>query len=433
MALFGTSGIRRIADHDLLEIALKTGLAVGKIHKKVVVGRDTRTSGEAVKYAFISGLLAAGADSYDAGVLPTPTLALAARKFDAGAMITASHNPPEYNGIKLVNPDGSAFDGKQREQFEVLIEDRSLTVAPWPEMKSNHLYEGAIREHLDSIIKDFPLPIKLKVVLDCGCGAASVITPDLLSEMGCEVVTLNCSPSGFFPHDVEPIEGNLSQLIQATKDFRADFGIAHDGDADRMMAVDDKGRFIPGDKLLLLFTEQMKANKVVTTLDASMVIDEIGIDVIRTKIGDIYVSEELKKGGEFGGEPSGAWVFPKHSLCPDGIYAAAKIAEIASRHKLSDIVDRIPQYSILRGSIAKDNVKLSYELEKKLMALKPSSASNIDGVRLTFDDGWVLIRASGTEPKIRLTAEAKSEMRVRELYRTCLHILEGHQGSGKEK
>ncbi|MDO8578814.1 MAG: phosphoglucosamine mutase, partial [Dehalococcoidales bacterium] len=213
----------------------------------------------------------------------------------------------------------------------------------------------------------------------------------------------------------------------------ADLGIAHDGDADRMMAVDDKGRFIPGDKLLLLFTEHMCANKVVTTLDTSMVIDQIGIDVTRTKIGDIYVSEELKKGGEFGGEPSGAWIFPTHSLCPDGIYAAAMITAIASRHRLSDIVDRIPQYFILRGSIAKDGVKLSSELKNKLMVLKPSSVSDIDGVRLTFDDGWVLIRASGTEPKIRLTAEAKSEARVRELYKTCLHILEGHQGSGKEK
>jgi phosphoglucosamine mutase len=433
MALFGTSGIRRIADRDLLEIALKTGLAVGKLHKRVIVGCDTRTSGEAVKFAFISGLLASGGESFDAGVLPTPTLALAARKFDAGAMITASHNPPEYNGIKLVNPDGSAFDSIQREQFEGLINDISIAAAPWREMKGNHSYEGAIREHQDSIKRDFPLPIKLKVVLDCGCGAASVITPDLLRQMGCEVITLNCSPSGIFPHDVEPIAANLSQLIQASKEFGADLGIAHDGDADRMMAVDDKGRFIPGDKLLMLLAEQMGANKVVTTLDASMVIDEMGIDVTRTKIGDIYVSEELKKGGEFGGEPSGAWVFPKHSFCPDGIYAAAMISEIASRHKLSDIVDRIPQYSILRGSIPKDKIDLSFELEKKLMALKPLSVSNIDGIRLTFEDGWVLIRASGTEPKIRLTAEAKSEMRVRELYRVCLHTLEGHQGAGKEK
>ncbi|MDO8577774.1 MAG: phosphoglucosamine mutase, partial [Dehalococcoidales bacterium] len=267
MALFGTSGIRRIADRDLLEIALKTGMAVGKVHKKVVVGSDTRTSGEAVKYAFVSGLLAAGAQSYDAGVVPTPTLALAARIFDAGAMITASHNPPEYNGIKLVNPDGSAFDGKQREQFEGLIGNSSLAAAPWQEMKGNYPYEGAIREHVDSIKKGLSGAIKLKVVLDCGCGAASVITPDLLRQMGCEVITLNCSPSGFFPHDVEPTEANLSQLIQATKEFGADLGIAHDGDADRMMAVDDKGRFIPGDKLLLLFTEHMCANKVVTTLD----------------------------------------------------------------------------------------------------------------------------------------------------------------------
>ena len=433
MSLFGSSGIRRIANRDLLEIALKTGLAVGRVHKKVVVGCDTRTSNDAVKFAFLSGLLAAGAQSYDAGVIPTPTLAFAARKFDAGAMITASHNPPEYNGIKLVNPDGSAFDTRQREQFEAAITDLDLTSAPWQDMKSNRQYEGAVREHLESIKKDIPGPYKLKVVLDCGGAAASVISPTLLNELGCDVISLNCEPTGIFPHDVEPVEANLSQLIKAVKDFGADVGIAHDGDADRMMAVDDRGKYIPGDKLLLLFAEESGTNKLVTTLDASMVIDDIGAEITRTKIGDIYVSEELKKGGEFGGEPSGAWIFPKQSLCPDGIYAAAMITKIAARHKLSEIIERIPQYFILRGNVPKGSIELSDKLEKDLLSMKPLSVSDVDGIRIGFDDGWVLIRMSGTEPKIRITAEAKSEARVRELYKYCLHILEGHPSSGWEK
>lgn len=423
MKLFGTSGIRRIADRALVELALKTGLAVGEIYNNVVVGCDTRTSGDAVKYAFVSGLLAAGAASYDAGVLPTPTLALAARDFKAGAMITASHNPPEYNGIKLLNPDGSAFDADQRQKIEDMIASDSLKVTSWENMKSSGVCNNAINNHIEHILKDIPEKINIKVALDCGCGAASSITPILLERMGCEVIPLNCNPRGFFPHGIEPVEENLGDLIKITREGGANLGIAHDGDADRMMAVDDKGRFISGDKLLVLFARDIKAKKVVTTIDSSMIIDEMGFDVTRTRVGDIYVSDELKKGGEFGGEPSGAWIFPENSLCPDGICAAARLVAIASRHRLSEMVDRIPQYPLLRGSVFSQNI-LKNELGNRLITLKPLSVNTIDGIKLVFEDGWLLIRASGTEPKIRITAEAKSEKRVRELYDDGIGVIE---------
>jgi phosphoglucosamine mutase len=431
MKLFGSSGIRRIADRNLIELALKTGLAVGEIYDDVVVGSDTRTSGDAVKHAFISGLLAGGSRVDDAGIIPTPTLALAARDFNAGAMITASHNPPEYNGIKLINPDGSAFDANQRLQIEDMIANDALKVTSWGNMKSNGVYENAVDNHIQHILTDIPEKTNIKVVLDCGCGAASVITSILLERMGCEVIPMNCTPGGFFPHDIEPVEENLGDLIKATKENGAELGIAHDGDADRMMAVDDKGRFIPGDKLLVLFAQQIGAKHVVTTIDASMVIDEMDFNVTRTRVGDIYVSEELKKGGDFGGEPSGAWIFPKNSLCPDGIYAAARLVVIASRHRLSEMVDRIPQYSLLRGNSPSQNVSKD-ELGKRLLALKPLSVSTIDGIKLTFDDGWLLIRASGTEPKIRITTEAKSEKRVHELYDDGIGVIKECTRGDKE-
>ncbi len=273
MQLFGTSGIRRVADKDLIQLALEVGLAVGKVYGSVVVGSDTRTSSEAMKYALISGLLAAGSRSGDAGVVPTPTLAFAAREFDAGAMITASHNPAEYNGIKLLNRDGSAFGSDQQQQVEGMILDGSLAVARWDKIGSSNIYSQAINRHIEQILGDVPGGLRLKVVLDCDCGAASVITPYLLRKLGCAVVTLNCYPSGFFPHAIEPTESNLGDLIRATREFGADLGIAHDGDGDRMMAVDDKGRFIPGDKLLALFAREEGAKEVVTTIDASMTID----------------------------------------------------------------------------------------------------------------------------------------------------------------
>ncbi len=430
MQLFGTSGIRRLADKNLIQLALEVGLAVGKVYGRVVVGCDTRTSSDAVKHAFISGVLAAGSRCYDAGVIPTPTLAFAAREFDAGAMITASHNPPEYNGIKLLNPDGSAFGSDQRKQIEGMILSDSLSVAPWGEIKSSSVHDGVIEKHIEHILRDFPDKLKLKVVIDCGCGAASVITPDLLKRLGCEVVTLDCYPSGFFPHAIEPTESNLGDLMRATREFGADLGIAHDGDGDRMMAVDNKGRFIPGDKLLALFAQEVEAKEVVTTIDASMTIDEMGFSVTRTRVGDTYVSEELKKGGDFGGEPSGSWVFPNISLCPDGIYAAARLVAMASRQKLSQLVDSIPRYPLLRGNISSEGVVMS-KLERQLKAMEALSVSNIDGIKLSFEDGWLLIRASGTEPKIRVTAEAKGEARVRQLYdnsiRTIRECIEGNK------
>jgi phosphoglucosamine mutase len=245
------------------------------------------------------------------------------------------------------------------------------------------------------------------------------------------VVGLNCYPSGFFPRNPEPTEANLGDLIKATKEFGADLGIAHDGDADRMMAVDDKGRFVPGDKLLGLFAREVGAKEVVTTLDASMAIDEMGFRVTRTRIGDTAVSEELKGGGDFGGEPSGSWIFPDISLCPDGIYAAGRIAVIASRKCLSGLIDEMPAYPILRGSVGVEGVAMS-ELEPRLAAMKPLSLDKRDGIRLSFADGWLLIRASGTEPKVRVTAEAKSRAQAEELYNSGIRIAKECSREGRE-
>jgi len=422
MELFGTSGIRGIADKKLIQLSLKIGQAVGNVYHNVVVGCDTRTSSPAMKHALISGLLTAGSRCCDGGVIPTPTLAFAAREFDAGVMITASHNPPEYNGIKLVNPDGSAFNRSQQNQIEEMVFNNSLDAAPWQEIKESSTHDGAIEQHIDRILQDFPRGLKLKVVVDSGCGTACAITPQLLTRLGCEVVGLNSHPSGFFPHDIELTEANLTELIKATGELGADLGIAHDGDSDRMMVVDDSGRFIPGDKLLAIFAREVGASEIVTTIDASMVIDEMDFKTIRTRVGDNYVSEELKKGGVFGGEPSGSWVFPIISLCPDGIYAAAQVAAIASRQKLSPLVDNIPCYPLLRGSISHNGIVMP-RLAKQLMAMNPVSVNSMDGIKLNFEDGWVLVRASGTEPKIRITAEAKSEAQLHHLWDNSIRTI----------
>jgi len=167
---------------------------------------------------------------------------------------------------------------------------------------------------------------------------------------------------------------------------------------------------------------------VVTTVDASMAIDEAGFSVRRTRVGDTCVSEELGKGGDFGGEPSGSWIFPAMSLCPDGIYAAAQVAVIAGKQKLSELVDSILGYPLIRGSIDSDGITTS-GLESRLMSMGPLSVDNVDGIRLNFEAGWLLIRDSGTEPKIRLTAEAKNEARVRQIYDSGVRVINDYMES----
>jgi phosphoglucosamine mutase len=415
MSLFGSSGIRALFSQDLLKIAYRVGIAVGEKYQNVAIGRDTRTSGDAMKHAVMAGLLAAGARCKDGGIMPTPTLAYITREFDAAVMITASHNPPEYNGVKLLNPDGSSFDALQRLQIEEKVLNEDYSIAGWEQVKHSDFYKDAIEHHIEGIVPNFPTPLNIKVVVDAGCGAAAEVTPRLLEKLSCEVVKLNCYNSGFFPRVIEPVAANLKELCEMVKKSGAALGIAHDGDADRMMAVDDKGRFITGDTMLVTLARALDAKDMVTTLDASLVVDEIGIKIRRTKIGDTFVSEELRKSGDFGGETSGAWIFPNISLCPDGIYAAAQIAALAAKYKLSEVVDAIPIYPLFRGNVSNEGLAVQ-TLKEKLTNLKPLEVDDKDGIKLNFSDGWLLVRPSGTEPKIRVTAEAKTEPRARELY-----------------
>ena len=252
MKLFGSSGIRAIFSRELVNLAFKVGLVVGNKYRNVVVAMDTRTSSDVMKHAIISGLLASGARCCDVGTAPAPTLAYATRDFNAGLMITASHNPPEYNGIKLLNPDGSSFDSAQQVQIEEAISSESFDIAQWEAIKLCSIYEGAIEHHIERILSCFPDKLNIRVVIDAGCGAASEVTPLLLERLGCEVIALNCYPCGLFPRPAEPVEANLEDLRKAVIENNADLGIAHDGDADRAMAVDSQGKFISGDRLLAI-------------------------------------------------------------------------------------------------------------------------------------------------------------------------------------
>ncbi len=251
-----------------------------------------------------------------------------------------------------------------------------------------------------------------------------MVTPYLLRQLGCEVISLHCNTSGHFPRGIEPTLENLSTLIAVVKAVGANMGLAHDGDGDRLAVVDEKGDWVSGDKLLCLLAQNCEAEKVVTTVDASLVLEDMVPDVARVRVGDAFVSEALKGGGDFGGEPSGAYIFPEISLCPDGIYAASLLVALANMGRLSAQVKGIPSYPVRRGSFPGEK-GLMPSIAEKLAKDTSVSMSFEDGIRLAFEDGWLLVRPSGTEPRIRVTAEARTEARARELYNLGAKAIAG--------
>ncbi len=394
--LFGSSGIRMRFDQTLLNTALRVGAVLGSQKKDIILGMDTRTTSPLLLQITIAGIIASGGHAQCAGIAPTPSIAFGTRNVKAGCMITASHNPEEYNGLILFNPDGSSFTQPQQKEMEELL--ATLHWADWQHLGTTENTD-AITPHKNAILDAVEIEKGLPVVIDCGNGAGSVLTPSLFADAGAKPICLTCDPAGQFSRKSEPLPEYLEYVGEMVKKTGARCAVVHDGDADRMMAFDNRGRFVDGDHLLMLFASHLGAKRVVTTSDASMIIEEIA-EVHRTPVGDAYVSEELRNWGDFGGEPSGAWIFPKISYCPDGPFAAALFCEIASGCDVAAELDAMPTYPILRESFVCESAR---EIVASLGASNPT-----DGLRIAGEDGWCLIRASGTEPKIRITAEGKT-------------------------
>ncbi len=431
MARFGSSGIRGLANVDITpELALRVGQVVGELYNSAVVGRDPRTTGPMLAAALAAGALAAGGDVIDAGLVSTPTLARGAADYGCGVVITASHNPAPYNGIKLWNPDGMAFDEAQQEEIESALDAGRFRSSAWNEVGRLSAREDLVAQHMDTILDEVGR-VKLRVAVDCACGATSTITPFLLRQMGCDVVAINAQPDGHFPgRDPEPTEENLALLKSTVRQVNADLGIAHDGDGDRMVAVDRDGTFLGGDTLLALFAKREVKHALVVPVDASMVVEDLlpGATVYRTRVGDVYVAGELKRrGADFGGEPSGTWIFPKATLCPDGVYAAARLVAMAAEGSLSSEVRAIPRYPTIRGAFAYEAPRragIEARMDEILRGLG-GDVSTVDGWRIAWEDGWALVRFSGTEPKIRVLAESRDEARAKAIYATVLSSAQG--------
>jgi len=440
--LFGTSGIRgKIQDEITAELALNVGKALATYLNgkgNVVVGYDTRTTNEMLENAVCAGLLESGASVLKLKMVPTPLVGYAVAKLgaDAGIMITASHNPSEYNGIKIWNKNGMAYTPSQEEKIEEIYYSKEFINVSWDNIGSIRFIEDIKEDYIKELLAIVDIEPGLKVVVDAGSGAGSELSPIIFRRAGCEVITLNSQVDGFFPgRNPEPNEKNLKDLMKVVKATGSDIGVAHDGDADRMIAVDEKGRISDFDKLLAIVSREF-GGKIISTVDAGMCLDDalksVGGEVIRTKVGDVSVAEAiLKEKANFGGEPSGTWLHPDFCMCPDGILSGLRITEIVSKKgPLSKLLDDIPDYHNARETINcsdEDKLTVMENIENLLTESFEDIANvnTIDGLRLTFDNGsWVLVRPSGTGGHVRLTLEATSQEHMEFIKDTCVKIIE---------
>lgn len=439
--LFGTSGIRgKIGSEVTCELALNVGKSLAHYlgnEGSVVLGYDTRTTNRMLDEAITAGLLESGVDVVKIGMVPTPLVGYATEKLDAdaGIMLTASHNPSQYNGIKLWNKNGMAYTSAQEAEIEEIYFTKSYISVPWDEV-GKLSYNGEIKgRYIDDLVNMVDIKKGLKVVIDCASGAGSEISPLVFRKAGCEVTTLNSQPDGFFPgRNPEPNADNLGSLMKTVVAVGADLGIAHDGDADRMITVDEKGNISPFDSLLALISKEFDGD-IVTTVDAGLCMDEsVKGEVLRTPVGDVNVAEVIiEKNAAFGGEPSGTWLHPDFCMCPDGILSGLRMAEIVSRDgKLSELLEAIPQYPNIREKITctkDEKIRVMENMEELLEGAFDDivDVNSLDGVRLTFaDDSWVLVRPSGTEDYIRITLESRDAGRAEEIREKCVKIINGN-------
>jgi len=378
-----------------------------------------------------AGLLARGNAVEDHGLITTPALEFMVKNTSssAGVMITASHNPPEYNGFKIVDSDGIEIPRSKEEKMEALIHRARWRTSYQPGQRA--IREGRIGSYFEKLESQFLARDRvgnLKVVIDTGNGVASLTTPRLLRKLGACVIGVNDVIDGEFPgRNSEPRPENLGALSKIVREEKADLGIAHDGDGDRAIFVDDTGIVQPGDRTLALIEDELLRNhpgaKIVTPINTSMVVSEIARKrkgkLILTKVGSIEVSRTVVRvGALLGGEENGGIFYAPHHPVRDGTMAAVLVvnAIIRNSRPLSKLLDRLPKFSMVKEKILCREGAKEHAIKALKAKLKGRISSSLDGIRVDIEGrGWVLVRASGTEPLLRVYAEAKTENQVQEI------------------
>lgn len=439
MQVFGSSGTRGVVGETLgpgfvCDVARSAGTVWGA--ERVALARDTRRTGRLLENAAAAGLASVGADVDRLGVIPTPGLqAYCETEEVPGLMVTASHNPPEYNGVKLVDADGVELSVESLERVEGRLLAETANDVRWDATGTDRDIGNArdryVSALIDAVDRERIAAADLTVALDPGHGAGALTSPDFLRELGCEVTTVNAQPDGHFPgRDPEPVRENLDDLARLVRTTNADLGVAHDGDADRAIVVDESGGHVEGDAMLaaLAAVELSAGDVFVSAVNISQrlvdVTEAVDARLELTPIGSTHIMNrirELQAGNEhvpIAGEGNGGVVFPDYRLARDGAYTAARFLELISDQPVSDVVAPYDGY---------DNVRLSvgYDTEGERDAIVSAAAdraheadadlTTIDGYRLDYGDAWVLARPSGTEPVVRIYAEARDAARAEEL------------------
>jgi phosphoglucosamine mutase len=417
---FGTDGVRGVVGEDLTpDLVERLGRAATLWSKggRVFVGRDTRASGEELEEAFGRGVVAAGGNAVLAGVLPTPAVALLA--LDLGAVISASHNPPEYNGVKLFDGEGRKLTDAAEEEIEALLSEDG---PPNGGGRVDHV-GVATDSYLEHIVERFGSDLSgLKIVVDCANGAYSGIAPKAFEELGAQVSTIGSDPDGT-NINVGCGATDLETLQRAVTGAGADLGIAFDGDGDRMLAVDARGQVVDGDQILAILMLHLEVELVAVTVMANLglhrLAEEHGIRVLTTNVGDRYVLEALRReGGLLGGEQSGHIIYLRDHVTGDGLAAALLLCAALEGHSLeraAAVLRRLPQ--------AKENIRVGRkELPQPLLDEVERLNTRMDGT------GRVLVRPSGTEPVVRVLAEAETRSEAEEACGTISALVRRELG-----
>jgi phosphomannomutase/phosphoglucomutase len=414
------------------EIAETIGKGFGSFlgsGKNLAVARDIRIGGEQLKNAMIKGLTSTGCNIVDYGITTTPIFyfGIAHENKDGGAMITASHNPPQWNGFKLCREKGIIVgQGSGVEELQQVIKEGKFQQ---PHVKGTvQAYEGVVDEYADFVLSKIHVEKQLNVVLDTGNSVAGIIAPRLFRQVGCTVKVLNERLDGTFPsHSPEPTEAALQQLMSEVKQTGADLGVAYDGDADRAVFIDDKGQFLTGDFASIVFSQDLitKNNrKVVIDVSCSSALEDTvkakgGIPIVERIGRPFMMTRVLKENAVFGGERSGHFYFPHIYGLDDGTFASLKMAEILSRSSipLSEIIDQIPKHPATTMNVPFPDERKFQAVQhlKSKLEKKGFNILDIDGVKARDNMGWLLLRPSNTEPIIRIFAEAKKPERLKEL------------------
>ena len=444
--LFGTNGIRGVVNEELTpELCARIGLAIGTYFNggDVLIGRDGRLSGPMVESAVISGLLSAGCTVHTIGMAPTPAVQFAVKHFgmDGGVVITASHNPPEYNGIKVLRPDGVELSREQELEVEEIFFEEKFRPAGWSSIGSIKELKGAVEAYVEAIKGHVDVEAirkaRFKIVLDPANGVGVIPALRLLRDLGCRVILINGEIDGRFPgRHPEPKPENLTALSKLVAMARADLGVAFDGDADRSIFVDELGRIHWGDKSFAIvakwFLTREPGGAIVTPVSSSSLVKEVveahGGKLIWTKVGSVVVSHKMMEiGSRLGGEENGGIFYGPHQPVRDGPMSTALVLHILAEEgrPLSALMDELPRYYIMKASVKCPHELKQLVLEELVARFKHMNPLTIDGVRIWYPDGSsVLMRPSGTEPIFRLYAEARDERRIKDVLAEHVAIVE---------